>query len=825
MKVGRVHAERIRVQLGFEGLFYVDSSDLSGGIALLWRENNTARLLSYSKNYVDVEVTIAGFLACMRSGGNPHPNSLLHGFGDAIEDCGLAQMPMDGYQYTWENGKGTVDLLEERRDKVLVTNEWRNIVVGARVTNLATRKSDHSALFLGIHESLGRGGAGRRGFRFEIGWLYDEGCRGVVEQSWQEGRGQGLQSCIEYCGARLTRWGGDRYHKYGEQILHLKKEQQRYRGCTDPASLAEFQRLEQLLSHTKTQEDAYWRQRAKQHWLKGADANTKFFHRYASHRKKKNTLSMLMNDNGDWVEGEAMKGKNTPELVTDLRPIALSNVVYRIMAKVITNRMKPLMDEIISESQSAFIPDRLITDNILLAAEVGHFLKRKQCGTVGWSALKLDMTKAYDRMEWPFLRNMMLALGFDARWVELIMVCVITVSYNFLVNGSRSDPIVPTRGLRQGMLCPLIYDSLLFFKANMEEANEIKKCMSVYENLSGQVVNYHKSNICYSRNTSDADKENVAQVLAVVQAPNFGKYLGLPSFVGRNKKAAFSYIEDKIRQRIGSWNKRLLSQAAKSLICSGVRRRIGNGKSTLIWAHPWLQDDQEPMIQTEMPIQLAGAKVVGLIDQESGTWDHPILTDLFQPSDVANIQRIPVSPDYDDTWYWHGDMRGIYFVKSGYRLIVGNYESNVGSFTKWLTLWKLKIPPKWRMFLWRAISDILPTTTNLLIKRVDANPQCAMCGIIQEDTMHALVLCDFARNIWEQSNLPMPNIVTNIFHVWINETEMENGMQCELKEQYKMKKEMKNHSGLPFTDPCFRDLQTRGRKTNKKDEEEGRRRK
>ncbi|XP_019179715.1 PREDICTED: uncharacterized protein LOC109174928 [Ipomoea nil] len=239
-KVGRDHAERICVKIGFEGLFYVDNSGLSGGLALFWRKNNTARLLSYSKNYVDVE-----------RGGNPHPNNLLRGFGDTIEDCGLAQMPMDGYPYTWEKGKGTVNWIEERLDKVLVTDEWHNMVARARVTNLRIRKSDHSALFLGIHESLGKSGAGKRGFRFEMAWLYDEGCRGVVEQSWQEGRGQGLQSCIEYCSDRLTRWGGDRYHKYGKQIIDLKKDQQQLRGCTDPASLAEFHRLEQLLSRTE----------------------------------------------------------------------------------------------------------------------------------------------------------------------------------------------------------------------------------------------------------------------------------------------------------------------------------------------------------------------------------------------------------------------------------------------------------------------------------------------------------------------------------------------------------------------------------------------
>ncbi|XP_019151012.1 PREDICTED: uncharacterized protein LOC109147810 [Ipomoea nil] len=202
--------------------------------------------------------------------------------------------------------------------------------------------------------------------------------------------------------------------------------------------------------------------------------------------------------------------------------------------------------------------------------------------------------------------------------------------------------------------------------------------------------------------------------------------------------------------------------AAKGLICNGVRRRIGNEISTLIWGHPCIQDDQDPMIQTEMPPQLAGAKVMGLIDQNTGSWDHHLLTDIFQPCDVSRIMKIPISLEYDDVWYWHGDPKGCYSVKNDYRLIVGNYENNNdGVFSKWLALWKLKISPKWKTFLWRTISDILhiPTTNNLLIKRVEVDPMCAMCGINNEDTMHSLVCTDgiiyaaaILYHIWRERN-------------------------------------------------------------------------
>jgi len=139
--------------------------------------------------------------------------------------------------------------------------------------------------------------------------------------------------------------------------------------------------------------------------------------------------------------------------------------------------------------------------------------------------------------------------------------------------------------------------------------------------------------------------------------------------------------------------------AAHDLVCGGVRRRIGDGKSTLIWGHPWLPDDVDPLIHTPMPHHLAGSLVSGLIDEESMTWDHSILSDILLPGDVNRIMRIPISPDYVDSWYWYGDPRGCYSVKSGYRSLVGDYDNSHNSFNDWIPVWKLKIPPKWKTFL------------------------------------------------------------------------------------------------------------------------------
>lgn len=124
--------------------------------------------------------------------------------------------------------------------------------------------------------------------------------------------------------------------------------------------------------------------------------------------------------------------------MTQFRPISLCNVLYKICSKVLANRLREVLNDIIFEEQSAFIPGRLITNNVLLAYECIHYLKRKK-GKTGCCAIKLDMAKAYDRVEWAYLRSIMVKLGFAEFWISTIMKCVETVSFSIRVNGHLSD--------------------------------------------------------------------------------------------------------------------------------------------------------------------------------------------------------------------------------------------------------------------------------------------------------------------------------------------------------------------------------------------------
>ena len=124
-----------------------------------------------------------------------------------------------------------------------------------------------------------------------------------------------------------------------------------------------------------------------------------------------------------------------PESVSDNRPISLCNVLYKIFSKVLANRLKKILPSIISKHQSSFTKNRLITDNILVAYESLHYMNNMRTQKTGYMAVKIDMSKAYDRVEWVYLENVMRKMGFSEKWIGLIMVCIKTVTYSILVNG------------------------------------------------------------------------------------------------------------------------------------------------------------------------------------------------------------------------------------------------------------------------------------------------------------------------------------------------------------------------------------------------------
>uniref|UniRef100_A0A803P2Y2 Reverse transcriptase domain-containing protein n=1 Tax=Cannabis sativa TaxID=3483 RepID=A0A803P2Y2_CANSA len=816
-----------------------------------------------------------------RKGGRAYPTWLLDGFQDTVRHCGLCDLDLLGHKFTWEKSRDTPAWIEARLDRAMVNFLWLTRYPEAKLFNLAVSPSDHSPLFLDMLQHVKP--AGVNFFRFKNYWTRLEESRikqcnndlkllkGRCDTEGKQRYSDTKLQLFETLNQKEIYWhqrskqlwlkDGDRNNDMGELkywdagLGELMLDYYSKMFSAEPGNWEEVlscvvpkvdeEQNNFLVRPIETQEvkDALFQMHPDKS-LGPNGMNPKFFQKYW-HIVGADVVACVQNF---FMTEEMPVGlndtnivlipkKKKPDDMSELRPISLCNVVAKVITKVLANRLKGLLPGIISLNQSAFIPGRLITDNIMVSYEVLHYLKRKQVGRDGCMALKLDLSKAYDRVDWNFLTAMLSRLGFSEKWVRLVYGCLSSVQYNIVSSGYTIGPIIPTRGLRQGdpispylfLICaeglsaliqryeerklihgckvangaPVVShmlfadDCFLYCKATEREVTNVQQMLQIFANASGQRVNFGKSSAFFSSNTTSHMKATICDRLGIREAEENSKYLGLPSSIGRNKTAAFSFVVDKVQKRIQSWDNKFLSRAGKEVLikavvqalpaytmnlfllpvgtCQAIESAISRfwWKSNSTKGIHWLCWDKltahksnggsnpsyiwRSVLEAQGLVRAGARRLIG-----DGSQD--VISDVLNDRDQQLVWRIPL-------WYWVKDSKGMFSVKSAYRHqqeAHGHINLNVPT-DMWKRLWNLKVPPKVLNFLWRVSANCLPTRFLLALRHVQVDSLCPFCSAAPETALHVLVRCNFAKLCWQQAKVPTVAPAAMFFRSWFEE--------------------------------------------------------
>ncbi|GJR28254.1 hypothetical protein Tco_1104486 [Tanacetum coccineum] len=261
----------------------------------------------------------------------------------------------------------------------------------------------------------------------------------------------------------------------------------------------------------------------------------------------------------------------TPMKINDYRPISCCNVLVKCISKILSNCMKDSLTGLVSLNQSAFVSGRRISDNIFLTQELMHnyHLDRgpPRC------AFKVDIQKAYDTVDWDFLKYVLAGFGFHPRMIGWIMKCVTTTYFSLSINGLLHGFFKGMRGLRQGdPMSPYLFTLVMEVLTLMLHKRVIMDTLEEFKTASGLTPSLPKST-AYLCNVLNHVKIDILGILLFEEGKLPVKYLGVPLVPSRLLYRDCTELVEKVKKRISDWKNKYLSLAGK-VKCGKLRPKL-----------------------------------------------------------------------------------------------------------------------------------------------------------------------------------------------------------------------------------------------------------
>eukprot|EP00253_Pinus_taeda_P027507 PITA_27507 len=348
----------------------------------------------------------------------------------------------------------------------------------------------------------------------------------------------------------------------------------------------------------------------------GPDGFTVAFYRNHWEIIKKDYIRMAKNFFTKCKMGSSIKSSHlaltpkdpNPQSFDRFRPISLCNVSYKIITKILANRLKRILPSLISENQGGFVPRRHITDNVILIQEAIHSsISRKERGMI----IKLDMANAFDRVNHSFLQAVLKNFGISEHFTSRVMECI---SLNWtapLINGRPCIAFQSSRGLRQGCpLSPFLYiimaetlslhlenkrklkeitgidivrgskginhslfvdDTLLIGGASSLMARRFKETLDLFLQASGGKLSNNKCMI-YTWNVLRHITQRISLIMEIPAQGNWSHfmYLGLPLAKESIKTEIWVKLIEKLREKLQSWGVYWLNLAGRTILIKAI---------------------------------------------------------------------------------------------------------------------------------------------------------------------------------------------------------------------------------------------------------------
>ncbi|XP_048609324.1 uncharacterized protein LOC125585043 [Brassica napus] len=459
-----------------------------------------------------------------------------------------------------------------RLDRALANEEWHTLFPCSYTEYLGMVASDHRPVVAFLEDKISR----RKGqFRFDKRWVGQEGLMETISMGWSDQsveRKDDIVAKIGNCRHEIARWRKNNPPYGKEKISELQKALEEVQS-DDTRSQEDIVEVSRKLQEAYKDEEEYWQQKSRNMWYSSRDLNTKFYHALTKQRRIRNMIVGLYDAVGNWITEDNKVEKVavdyfhdlftttspsdfdaflaevtmgiTPQMNQRLLRLATENEVREalfmmhpekapgpdgmtalffqyswhiikqdLVEMVLCQRLKGCLPSLISETQSAFVPGRLITDNILIAQEMFHGLRTNKACQGKYMAIKTDMSKAYDRVEWDFIQALLEKMGFDLHWIKLMMEC--------------------------------------------------------------QLINFDKSSIQFGHKIEESVRQELRDILGIQNLGGMGTYLGLPENLGGSKIQVFGFVQDRLNRRVNGWTFKFFTKGGKEVVIKSVVTALPN---------------------------------------------------------------------------------------------------------------------------------------------------------------------------------------------------------------------------------------------------------